>query len=217
LGSFAEYWRDNWPALLPAIIFLLVNPWSIWSLLRTTTARRERITHAHEDLVDLMESALVSGGRLTRSQIYRLADSVAERRQAHLEDVYRPVAALRATARRVERNPALTDRDRQRLAGAVDRLIRQTKAHEGTKMLAILANALRLADKGYRWRDQAKNLMRQLDDWSTYDDTVLISSLVGLRPRLTYPDVREEALRLVGDLAGVWAALAVREAETVEP
>ena len=167
--------------------------------------------------MDLMESALVSGGRLTRSQVYTLADSVAERRQARLEDVYRPVAALRATARRVERNPALADRDRQRLEGAVDRLIRQTKTHEGTKMLATLANALRLADKGYRWRDQAKKLMRQLDDWSTYEDTLLISSLAGLGPRLTYPDVREEALRLVANLEGVWKALAVTEAETHEP
>jgi len=205
MGNFGDYWGENWPALLPAVIFLLVNPWSIWALLRTASARRQRLDLAREQLVDQIEAALISGTSISRRWMYRLSDALAERRQVKLEDLHQPVVTLRRVSRRLQLNPALTDTQREAVQDVVDKLVTEVKSTEGVAALVSLHQVLEAARRDYRARQEALRLIGQVRSLGTYEDTAALQGLAVAASRLRYPDVTERARWLTAYLAQAWS------------
>ncbi len=207
LVSFTDYWGENWPALLPAIVFLVLNPWSILSTIRGASARRERLRLAREDLIDQVEAAVISGIGISRRLVYNFSDSMAARRQIKIEQLYHPVNILREVSGRVHRNPALGEQQRNDIVTAVDRLIAESKSSDGIAMLNTLLDELSRPD--YESRKRAERLIKGLVFWTTFDDASLIENLIpiGQTAKLRHVDIRERGSRLIIELRDRWQYL----------
>ncbi len=212
MSTFTDYWGENWPALLPAITFLLVNPWSIAALLRSASARRERLKVAHEDLVDQIEAALISGSHISRRSIHRLADAIADRRQVKFEELHYPVVTFKQATRRLQRNPALNESQRNGLQDHVDALIAEVKSTDGVAMIVALDQELARPPRDYQAKQRVVRLIGNLAQFAGYEDETVLRPLTDLSPSrlrnsLSNADFRQNARNLLGYLQQQWSGV----------
>jgi hypothetical protein len=206
VNTFSDYLRDSWPAVVFALFFMAVNPWSFVALLRTASARKERLRQAREELADLVESQLVRNKCLPRQVLYQLARALAAKRDVKAEDVYRPIPVLEELLLRLRRNPGLDAAATSIYEEQIQRLITEFKCTEGLDLLDEVERALGRAPKDYKERERARRLILLLStDWAGYHDQVTLSQLRNLAARLRIDKAREAASELIGYLKQDWA------------
>jgi len=177
MGAFEDYWSDNWPALVPALTFFILNPWSIWAFVRTAGAGRERLKLASDELVDQVEAALTAGSGVSRRTIFRLSGAIADRRQVKAGDMPLVVVALKQVIWRLQRNPALNEQQREQLCNKVDALIVEVKRTDGVATLTQLLDIFESGQSGYKIQREAGRVAAKLCDYETHDDRAQLRRL----------------------------------------
>ncbi len=197
----------DWLPLVLSLVFLVVNPWSIWELRRTASARTERKNLAREELADFLESYLIRNEVITRSIIYQTANALAQKRRIDVDEIYRPISVLHELLARLRRNPAIQQTIRMKCESVVDSLMQEVKTTEGLELLQNIERTLIAAQSSISPRSKAKKLILDLiDHWTTFDDRSVTSQLRHPAQRLSMHDSRELALSLITELKENWSS-----------
>lgn len=207
LNEFFRYWVESWPALVPALFTLLVNPWSIAAFRRTASARDERRERALEELIDRLEAIIVWHHGLSSDDLHNLLCAVASRHRLKTKELHKPIEILQRVYERIMTNPHLDTLRREEYAGRILPLMGEVRYHAGVLALDALIAAVK---QGY-W-STAKGRAEELQhEWAISQEDY--HQLAELRREVGSVNERNKAVveKLVAEMRQRWVDLHNRD------
>jgi len=141
MGSFIE---NNWLTLLSIVIGLLVS-FLFFRLQRkdVVSAREERLKHAHEELIDVIETYIINKQQLSEQAIENLVSASERSYKVRLRPDCDPPSLLQDVALRLQRSRHLDIAQKTEYAEKIEGLIRQIRESEELVFSGITDEGLR--------------------------------------------------------------------------